>query len=489
MVAPAWGTFEKPVTERKELNQEYAQESPGQIKDQKLPEGEKPQWGNFQTPTTFQGDPDPTADESTMDWLTRNRIANSSRIAEVVVGGLGNTEKFAKDLLVSMPMSGGVVGWAVSKLMGPERWKQLVEGSPNRRNQVFPTSEELKDLSYKLSEGYTKPKTKGEAAFHEFSEDVGSLLTARSPGRVPGSSNARHLFQTSMNKLLIPATANVTKQVVKELGFSEKDANLAKSAIWLPLTLYNNVNAPAYASDLMNQGRQGVPQNVHVDAARLMRNLDAVEATLHTSDPRTALARQVLSGLRNDVANGQTSVRSAMTMYDGVNAAKRNRGLFDLSRGDQTYARNSINRVRNVLRDEILNSGAAYPDALESWMDGVQAWATIHQSNVIRNNVERMAKGPYAKMLSGPAAALFGVGSYGAAKAPFVSGVSGAIASSAYKTGQTLYRAVNNRTLADYYWRAIGGALDENASVFFKNYNKLNQELKKSNSIDENNER
>lgn len=478
MVAPSWESFQRPNQqnqEREQLShqqQEFEQELPGEMQDNEKPQAEKPQWGNFLSPTTYQGKPDPNEDESTLEYLTRNATQLGSRVLEQTVGRHGNIEKFSKDVLSSFPKSGGLIGWAISELVGPEKWERLVRGPPGQQ-QMLPTSDQLRKVTKEISKGYTEPKTKGEEKISEFVEDVGSTLTGR---RAP----------TAINNLLIPAAANVVKQIVKETGFGEDKAQMAKLAVWLPLSLAGNVNAPQYASQLMNQGRNGLPNTLHADIPRFTRRLDAVANSpllLH-SDPRTALARQTLAGIRNDIANGQTNSQSLFTMFDGVNAAKRNRGLFELGRSDQNFARRAINEVRNAIRDEILDVGVNHPEAIQSWQNGVRAWATIHQSNAISNWVESAAKGPYSKILSGPAAGLFGIGAYGAHKLPaFISGAGSVAIPASYKTGQVLYRMWNDPNLRAYYWNAIAASQTENLPVFISNYNKLNKGLEKSESV------
>jgi len=476
MVAPSWGSFQKPdqsmqLSEEKEFDQE----SLGEIKDQEKPQGEKPQWGNFQSPTTYQGPVDPTEDEGLFEWGLRNATANISRLGEQIAGRYGNIEKFAKDALVNFPKhAGGPVGWAISELVGPERWEKLIRGD-GRQN--FPTSEQFKEASQAATKGYTKPKTSGEAKFQEFTEDVGATLQGRRAPNVPGRNATT---QAAINHLLIPGAANLTKEIVKEVGFGEDKANMAKLAVWIPLTLANNINAPRYASDLMNQGRNGVPTNAQFNTQRFLNRLDGVERTLLTSDPRTALARQQITQLRNDVAGGQTSVRDAMNMFDGTNAVKRSRGMFELGRTDQNFARRSIDQVKNAVRDEIVDSAQNFPEALNNWRNGVQSWAVIHQSNAMTNWIKDAAKGPYAKILSAPAAGLFGIGSYGAYKAPIVGLTGSAALPAAYKTGQILYRVQQNPTLRNYYWNALNAANQQNMPVFFSNYQKLNNGIEKS---------
>jgi hypothetical protein len=473
---PQWGSFQSP-DQKQSLESEYSQEVSGELKDEKS--SEKPQWGNFLSTTTYQGNPDPEQEEGSFGYILRNLTSNASRIGEQWAGRFGNIEKFGKDVLSNFPTAGGVIGKAIHELIGPEKWESLIKGNSGRT--ILPTSEDFKDLSYQATNDYTKPKTQGEGKFQEFTQDVGAVLS----GNARAPVNLRNpIAQKAINSLLIPAAANVSKNIVKDLGFGDTASDKVKMAVWLPLSLAFNVSAPAYASNLMNQGRQGLPNNLTANVPRFSQRLDAIERSplMLSTDPRTALARQTLNGIRNDVANGQTNAQSLMTMYDAVNAAKRNRGMFELSRGDQAFARRAINSVRDAVRDEIMDVGVNHPEAIQNWQNGIRAWSTIHQSNAISNWIQSSAKGPYAKILSGPAAALFGVGTYGAANSlpGFASiGASGAIPAT-YKTGQALYRMWNDPNLANYYWRAISAAQEENLPSFAKNYNELNKKLEKS---------
>jgi hypothetical protein len=476
MVAPSWGSFQKPNDQISKLdrraNIEPKEETNGAIADEKKPEGEKPQWGNFQSPSTYQGKIDPTAEESTIGYFARNIAANASRVGEQLLGRYGNVEKFAKKALTSLPESTGVIGWALSELVGKEKWERLING-PKGQEQMLPTSEQLKEGSQALTGGYTKPKTPGESRFQEKTEDIASTIT----GRTVNNPTIRNV---ALNNLLTPVAAGVTKDIVKDLGFGEDKANLAKIAVWLPLSLASNVNANQYASDLMNRGRQGFNPNLQVNTPRYQAEVDRVSRNMLQGDPGSALAQQQIAGIRNDLANGQTSIRDLLTRYDALNRAKRDRGLFALNATDRRAAIRNINEVRDVVRGEIQHLGANNPQALRDWQNGVQAWATIHQSNSIRNWVESLANGPYAKVISGPALGLFGIGSLAAAKAPIIAGPVSAVSAGAYKSGQTLYRMWNDPNLNQYYWNAIGAAQRENIPAFLSNYEKLNKKLEES---------
>jgi hypothetical protein len=474
MVNPSWDQFSGTGEEEPEEEQELSQEVPGDIKDAEEPIQHKPEWGNFDSTETYQGEIDPTAEESTVGYFVRNIAANASRLGEQVLGFRGNVEKMGKDILSNMPEAGGILGHALHELMGQERWERMVRGKPGQE-QMLPTSENIKDISQQVTGGYTKPKTPGEEKFQKVTEDVGATI-----------AGARRFNPRSVlvNNLGIPAASNVVQNVVEDLGFGKDKATYSKMGAWLALSLLGNVNAPQYASGLMNQGRNGVPNQLPINVPRMQQRIQNVLNDPHLlhADPRSALARQEANAILNDMANGQTSVRSMMTAYDGINAAKRNRGLFELNRGDQNFARRAIDQVRNAARDEIMESAQQFPDALNSWRNGIQAWSVIHQSRSITNWVDGLAKGPYSKMLSGPAAGLFGITSYGGMKAPLIAGPTALAVPAGYKAAQTAYRAWNSPSLSNYYWNAISAAQEENIPAFINNYNKLNKGLEKSDS-------
>lgn len=471
MVTPSWDIFQSP----KQQVPPSEEKAPAIAQNENKQETAKPDWGSFQDPSSYQGKIDPTEEESTMGYLARNLTALGSRVGEQLLGRYGNVEKFGKDVLSTMPGTGGVIGWALSELVGKDRWERMVRGKPGQE-QMLPTSQQLKETSIKITGGYTEPKTPGEKKFQEKVEDIASTVTGR-------SFNTPTFRNIALNNILTPVAANVAKDIVEDLGFGENKANLAKTAVWLPLSLAFNVNANQYASKLMNNGRNGFNPNLQVNVPRYENQLNRTARNMLQGDPGSALAQQQISGIRNDIANGQTNIRDLLTRYDALNRAKRDRGLFALNNQDRKAAIRNINEVRNVVRDEIEHLGKNNPQALLDWKNGVQAWSTIHRSNAIRNYVESVANGPYSKIVAGPALGLFGVGSWGAISSPLVAGSLSATSAAAYKTGKTLYRMWIDPTLNHYYWNAIGAAQKENLPVFLSNYVKLNKEIEKSTSL------
>jgi len=461
MVAPSWEQFQKPKQPAltAPISSPTPQEKVGDITDSISPEGRKPQWGDFLTPMTFQGANKPIEEEGWLSWFSRNAVQNVSRAGEAVFGLPGNLQKLHREASSSLAP---FVSWATGNLIGEEKWKSLFTPL-----LTLPTSESIRQKASELTGGFTEPKNKLEERVGELTGDVVSMF-------IPPTG-----FTKVIPKILIPSAANGVKTIVDSIGFGEDKANMAKLAVWLPLTLAKSINAPKYASDLMNKGRTAIPEDLKINSSAFRDKLNEVNKTLLNSDPRTALARNAISGLEQDLKNGQDSVRSLMTAYDGINAAKRSRGMFELGKRDQIFATKSIDKVRDLLREEILNSASQYPEALKNWKDGISAWAVIHRSNALTNMLEKQAKGPYAKILQGPAAALFGLGAYSTTQVPQVAGVASATVPAAYKTGQAIYRMWNHPELNKYYWNALFELSRENLSAFSKNYVKLNKGLEK----------
>ena len=435
MVAPlSWDSFQssEPMEQENPPNQQ--QSSPKS-------------WDQFQTTETYQGEPDPTSDESTWGYLTRIALSNVARGSEGFLGKFGDIEKAGRKMLPKGSM--GLLGDSLLEMMG--------------RETFLPTSQELKEnITLPLTGQYTKPRTKKESIAQEISGDIGSM------GRGTGTVRTQLI-----NKLGIPAAATAAKETVDYLGFGEEKGQWAKSAAMVCLSLLNNVNASCYAANLMNEGRQAFGPNVAANVPRYENTINNASRNLLHGDPRTTLAQQQIAGIRNDIQNGQTTMQDLMRRYDAINAAKRDRGLFTLRRGDRDFAIRSINQVRDAVREEIRELGQFNPQGLQQWENGVNAFSVIHRTNAITNMADRMLTGPYSKTA---VTALFGAGVW---KSPMLTGGATAAAAPLYKGGQVAIRVWNDPNLARYYWDALSAAARNDSALFLKNFEKLNKGYEK----------
>lgn len=432
------------------------------------PDSQKDQnksWDQFPTQDTYVN-PEEEDSESSLGWLVRNAVSARARLHEESSGRYGNIQKATKGLLKSKPEFGGILTWGLQKMMGKEKFDSFLDIIPD-----LPTSEDFRKGTEYLTGDYTKPKTEGESKFQEYTKDVGSTISP-----FAGIPTPRHAL---INHFVVPAVANMAKEAVKGLGFKEDKAEYAKIATWITASLMGNVDARAFGINLANQGRQALPNFLTANIGRYQNRLAGVNRNLLHNDPRTTLARSQLLGIENDIAQGQTSIQDLMTRYDALNAARRSHDLFAFNPGDREYAINAINRVQDAVRQEILHTGANYPQALQNWQEGMTALRIVHQSNTMTNWIRGQLSQPHGKAAGGAlsvgsAAALFGI------KPSIGLSAKAAIpAAGLYKTGQVAYRVYNDRNLRRYYFDAISAAQTQNANQFIKSYNKLNEELDK----------
>ena len=430
-------------------------------------QAKKIMWGPQKTENTVSAPVDPTADESSMGWLVRNASQIGSRLFEQVVGAPGNIYQAAEKTLKKNPWAAGALGVYIHDYLGEEAWNNLVEGPIPFRKRA-PTSEQIREGLKQVTSEYTEPKTGKEKKVSEFVEDVGSTLITRRP------ATARNVL---INNLGIPAAANAVKQTIEDLGFGEDRAMQAKFGVWTGLSLLGNVNGRAHATNMVREGRNAMPPYMIANVPRYEASLATLDRRFLAGDPRSALARQQLDAVRQDIANGQTSIRDLMNRYDAINAVKQDRGLFDLDHNTRQVAIRNIDSVRNAVRDEIRAlSQRTRPEALEQWQSGMQQLAVINQSQRMTGFIHRTLTGPYSKLVSPIVLALFGGSGY---MHPMMTAGATAAAPIVYKGAQIAQRVWSNPELARYYWQAVSAAQAENATAFINNYKKLDSAYRK----------
>lgn len=469
MVTPNWEQFQQPADFAEKQQIPTDEENPT-LKEE-VENKPQPTWNSFKSTETYQGPVDPTADESAFGYITRNLTANASRLVESSLGKYGDIEQAAKGFLTQNPWIAGPIGMAVSEWAGPDGWNRLVNGNGQ---QLAPTSRELQRASEELSGGYTKAKTPGEEKFQEFTKDVGTLGSART-GRVPTPRQAG-----------LAGLANLGKRSVEGLGFGEDQANYAKMGIWTALSLLDKVNAPRYAAEMSNRARAAFNPNLQANVPRYGASLQrhANNPSLLVSDPRTNIARGQINQLQQNIANGQNSIESLLTAYDGTNAAKRSSAMFELPMAsDKRFATNAVNGVLGVIRNEIQQVSAQQPGAFQQWTNSVASWRVIHESQRMNNWVQDLFKGTHAKLATSIAAPLFGAAAYGASQNPAIALTAAGAGFAANKLYEVSYRMLNDPNLREYYINALSAAAREDAPVFIKNFEKLNKAAEKDKSI------
>ncbi len=456
------------------------------VQQEQVPQNQEPEdtfnWGNFQTTTSYYNQQQ-EQQESNLGMLARNLVSNFARASETALGKYGDIVEFGKSVLENLPDYTGTLGRYFKEFVGPDRWKAMVRGEESLiPMQGFrpPASQDFRKATEALTGEYTKPKNKIEKGLQEFSSDVGATLSLPGlPGaRIPeGRTPIRHAL---INNVGIPAAATAAKQSVEHLGFGEDKATWTKLAIWTALSLLGNVDGKKWATQQVDTARNSLPGYLTSDLNRYINRVDKLEKGFLHNDPRSTLAVKQVDGIRNDITNGRNSIQDLMTRYDAINAAKSDAGLFQIFGKARETAIKNIDQVRHAVRDQIMETGAAHPEALQQWRNGIQSLAVIHQSNRMTNWIQGVLKGPYQKIAAYPILGLFGLSGAAAYANPLATSGTAVASSALYKAGQIAYRTWNDPRLARYYWNAISAAQKENAPVFIKNIQELNRRYEQS---------
>lgn len=453
------------------LNQIKNQAEPSSIEQKTISppdsqQNQKKSWDQYQTKDNYVPPKDPNEEESTFDWLLRNYVSIKSRGEEAVLGGPGELKKAGKSLAKQYPGAFGLIGWGLNQLMGQENWEKAVDVASGFD---LPTIEDFRGITEEISGEYTKPKTKNEKRLQELSSDIGKTLNPFTRLTRPATA--------LMNHIVTPLTSNIVKESVEGMGFKEDKAEIAKGITTLVLSLGANVDARRFATDMINRGRQSLPNYLNANVQRYQARITQVRSQTLQNDPRTALTSSQILGMENDIANGQVSIQDLMTRYDALNAARTSRDLWALTPGNRAFAIRSINNLQNALRQEIMDVGRNHPEAIANWQQGMSSMRIIHQSQAISNWVQGQLQSPLGKGIGSATgiSALFGVKA-----APALAGATTGLAAGTYKSGQLIYRVMNDANLRRYYMEAISAAQAQNSVAFIKNYEKLESALKKS---------
>jgi hypothetical protein len=138
------------------------------------------------------------------------------------------------------------------------------------RTRHVPTPYELREkLTAPLSGGYLEPRGAGEEFAHELTEDLAAFaIPIGAPMRVAA-------------KIGIPLAANLGKQTLKSMGFSDTTQDLAKLGIMGTLALSHNADARRYSAGLINEAESMVPEGTRMTSATadiMTTAIDSVKA-------------------------------------------------------------------------------------------------------------------------------------------------------------------------------------------------------------------
>lgn len=352
----------------------------------------------------------------------------------------------------------------------------LAVGLTGQEQNILPTSKKLKELSEKLTGGYTAPKEELEKFGDEVFQDIGSML-------LPGSKQ-----YNIIRNIGIPLVGNLVKEGINYSGAQEKSAAYTKMGTMIVLDLLSQRKAMGggvkkYASNLFNEAEKLVPEGAIADATNLEKTLVDLRKTLKMGGerPSTEKSLKKINEILSDVKDGKIGMQELMAYRPSINEIITEIGGYDFKLPAPVKQRASKN-LQDVKKATIRTAEAwgkeNSPEFLKLNRSANEAWAAIENSNKITKFIEKHAgkyAGPITKTLFGIAPVGGSVGAYlSPATAPIA-----ATTTAGYQTFKIFNRIKNSQTLKKYYNDILTGALKGNAGQVKANLQRLEKSLER----------
>lgn len=431
---------------------------------QQQPETEEDIFLKQNTPSQYQIDKRTIEESEDSDLEIERHLARlTSRGIEQVVGLPGNVRELAKagKNLVQGQLEKDPFKRFLKKkgidLKEPDSpaFKALkpVDDTIGKYINMFPTSQEVKGFSEKITGGYTKPQGKMEEIGDEIFENI---VSAALPGQGP-----RNVYKN----IAAPIAGVLGKEAVKYLGAGDKSQFLTQLGLNIVIPLMGG-NAPQYNQELWRDLERNVPNtraNAIAARQRAMDLIHDIEVNGLGSAGEREVAR-VAQTFLNNTSNGQMSARQLVGM---------NRSLNEIA-GDPTLMRGSRNLL-NQIRDMIQTTGKQFerlePNFYKSWKTANEVHGAIKNSDFIAMGIEKASR----PLVSEGARALFGAAVHGTAKAAGTLPPLYAI----YKGVQIITRMGRSPELMRYYTNVLTNSLRGNIAQVSSNLDKLDKALLK----------
>lgn len=384
------------------------------------------------------------SDEEFESNIQRAQGRSLSRIGETVLGAPGDIASF------------------ISSLFGKEQ-------------NILPTSGQLKNVSEKITRGYTKPETEFEKGFDEFTSDVATFA-------LPGSGH----YSLARN-IGIPIVGNLVKQGLKYGNSDEKTQAYSKLGTMVALDLISRRSGgiKKYINNLWNDAEASVPKGVSIDAKSLEKSLDNLEKSLTAGGkkPSTSKSLEKILEIKGEIKNGKIPLQRLVPFRKSINEVIDEMGGFshEVPFRYRPQAKYNLNQVKSKVIDSVNEYADKFnPELAKKWRDANEAWAAYSQSNKVANFLQK--KLPFIPK-SQAVQTLFsysptvGIAAVSKMSLP----IAGATAASAgaYQGYKILDRVVRSPLLRKYYAGVVKNASAGNVPQTSKNLKALDNYFEK----------
>lgn len=396
----------------------------------------------------------------------RHATRLTSRVGETIGGFPGGSVQLAK----------AAGDWLENKVPLPSFLKgtekaNAVQKYGQQLIEKLPTSEDLKQLTSKITNGFTDPQSAAE----QFGDDIIELATVLYGDKSKAPAKAQKVVTNTLIAVGKAFGAKTSKEVAKAYGVGEKGQFFAEMGTLGLMSLINVKMAREYANDKISKAREMIPPNQMINTNKLTQSLDTLEAEL-SKGLSTATKNEVkgaVSEIKGKVSGGAYPAGEVLDIIHDVNERMSSKKLFDeLSSTEKRKLQFRYNKLKTPLFETASQISNTQPEAYKLWLEGMEASATVKQSQRATRFLERHVGKLPAKVGQGIAIELF-LGQPQAAMA-----TAGAFA--ALKGGELMYRVMNSPSLRKHYTNILTAATKENIPAMTKELTALENGLQKS---------
>lgn len=362
--------------------------------------------------------------------------------------------------ILSLPYAG--VNAAVSALGGSN-----VPYEESALGKIIPTTQShIKTLEEGIP--YLKPKNKIESFISDVASDATSLAMPAGTLAKAGlrGTNLTRSFLTSLG-------ANTAGATVADLtGDPQKGAYTKMGAMFL-FSALNKPGAQKEVGKLYQEADKLLPEHAIVNSSRLESEMNGLKnKILHGRGvqdlaPSEKFVIDQADTILRQVHQGQSNVGTLKSALRSLNENLQ-KAIFEApDKASKVRAKKLAKQINRNVNETLADYGKTNPEWWKAQKAANEGFATLQQSNFITNFIEKNVK--HGTIAHGLMHAL-GIGVGAAGYLP-------------YEATKLAYRISKSPTLAKHYARVVSSAAAENASVMNKELSKLDEELKKEESI------
>lgn len=363
-------------------------------------------------------------------------------------------------------LGGAGIEYGAKKLAGKDL--ELEKTAPFK---VLPSSQQLRQVTNKLTKGYTEPQSETEESLGDIT-GLATSLALPDPGKL-----------SKIGKAIGLATAAVGgKEAVKAFGGGEKSQAAAELGTIFLGSAINPKGVQNYLSGLYDSLKSFPAAKSIIPTRSLEKGLSNLRSkwTKGGTDPADRAALSKLDELEKLAAKGNVEVDELLEGYKKINGEIASRKLFEeLNKGQQVKLRKNFDDIKGEY-SKVLKANTP-EDFYNRWASANEGWSAFAKSRRISdwaskysNQVKKaLGHGLAMELLIEPQAVAGTVAGLGAAGGALYAGT---------KTYEMLHRISNSRTLRKYYAESLKHIMDDNTPAALKTLEQLRTAIEKEDS-------